>query len=80
VDNEGARECGRQRRSNVYAAARIREQADFNKLGTNYSLSKAQVANLIAAADRILRASPNYQEVVRLLQTHAVNGAGGPHR
>ena len=44
------------------------EQADFNKLGTNYSLSKAQVANLIAAADRILRGSPKYQEIVRLLQ------------
>ncbi|HEU4889324.1 MAG TPA: patatin-like phospholipase family protein, partial [Thermoanaerobaculia bacterium] len=44
------------------------EQAEFNKLGTNYALSKKQVADLIDAAGRILRNSQTYKDVVKALQ------------
>jgi NTE family protein len=44
------------------------EQAHFNAMGTNYSLSKAQVAELIAVAKRILNDSGTYKQLVHDLQ------------
>lgn len=44
------------------------EQAAFNALGTNYSLSRADVAKLIDAAGRILENSEAFQRVVSELK------------
>lgn len=44
------------------------EQAHFNEMGTNYALSKQEVADLIAVAKKILGESKAYQNVVRELQ------------
>ena len=45
-----------------------KEQAHFNAMGTNYSLSKQNVADLIAVAKKILGESKVYQNVVQQLQ------------
>lgn len=44
------------------------EQAHFNAMGTNYSLSKQAVAELIAVAKKILGDSKEFQEVVQAMQ------------
>jgi predicted acylesterase/phospholipase RssA len=46
----------------------VNEQAEFNSMGTNYALSKADVAKVIDAAKRILTQSPPFQEVVSAMQ------------
>jgi len=44
------------------------EQAHFNAMGTNYSLSKQNVADLIDAAKRILDGSKAFEQVVKDMQ------------
>jgi len=44
------------------------EQAHFNEMGTNYSLSKDKVADLIAVAKKILGDSQEFKDVVAAMQ------------
>ena len=44
------------------------EQQHFNEMGTNYALSKQEVADLIAVAKRILDESQAYKDLVKAMQ------------
>jgi NTE family protein len=49
----------------AFSALPTSEQEKFNEMGTNYSLSKKEVAELIAVAGRILEDSQAFGEVVK---------------